>query len=287
MKLSVRLLIFSLLVVSNPICYSLDEEIPYRIGSGDQLRITIIGRHDYKVQEELKVKESGEILPSIMKKSFHVAGLTLAEVDQILTGILAEDYIVDPEVMVEISQYNSHKVLVIGEVRHPGEVVLESETLAIKDLVIRLGGPVGDLNKTLVVIRAETAGDPEILQLDQVLMDSSINPVSVRSNDIVYIVSKTKDLPLNDLDSVVYVFGQIANPGLLPYSNNLTALTAILNAGNFTREAAPGRTVVKRRKDGEIHTINVDLNEVMSGGDKSKDIPVLPGDIIYVPRAIF
>ncbi|MBN1550016.1 SLBB domain-containing protein [bacterium] len=262
----------------------------YKLGPSDVIRVLVTGKHDYRLDERVKVSNKGTIVLSIMNDEMNVKGLTAAQVDEQLTPILAKDYIIDPEVMIEVVEYNSHKILVLGEVKRPGELTIEKEKLPIKELLLQTGGTIGDLSKNVVVIHSNPAPGqkPDIFSLDQVLMDNADSSFSVQADDIVYVIGKDKSLPIQDYDEVVYVFGEVKSPGLIPYSSNLTTLRAILNAGNFTKEAAPGRTFIKRRNESDsIDRINVDLDKVMSGGDKSVDIEVKPGDVIYVPRAIF
>jgi polysaccharide biosynthesis/export protein len=270
------------------VCSAQNSEL-YRVGKEDVLKVSVFGKHDYKLQEECTVSQKGTITLSIMKNEIDVQGFTVDEIDQKITKILDSEYLVDPEVKIEVSQYISHKVLIIGEVKTPGEISLQKEFIPIKDLMLLTGGPIGDLSKTVIIIKgnAEKTEEPIVLSLDELLISGKRDDVIISASDIVYVLGKDKNLPINDLDSIVYVFGEIAKPGLVSYSPNMTVLRAILNAGNFTKEAAPGRTTIKRRQNKEIKTISVDMDAVISGGDKTQDVELLPGDIVYIPRAIF
>ncbi len=262
----------------------------YRVGLDDVLKISILGKMDYKDTENVTVNSSGKILISIMQEDVQVEGLTCSEIAAKLEKILGRDYLVDPKVLVEVVQYKSRKVLVIGEVKKPGEIALQSDRVTLKDLMKLTGGPVGDINKSIIITgdKAATGIQPKVYALDEILMSSQHDNVTVNSGDIIYVLGKEKSLPVQDLVNTVYVFGQVRNPGIIPFTKNMSALRAIIAAGNFTKEAAPARTTVKRRDaQGNIKTINSNLEKVMSGGDKSKDIILNPGDIVYVPRAIF
>ena len=275
---------FCLIHQISPVIRAEDSPV-YKVGIDDVLKITVTGKHDYKLQEEHPVSQKGAISLSIMKEEIAVEGLTVDEIDRKITQILEQDYLIDPDVKVEIAQYLSHKVLVIGEVRSPGEIALQKEFLPVKDLLLQTGGPVGDLSKTMLIIRA--SGENVALSLDELLISGKQDTVTVAASDIVYILGKDKNLPISDLSSVIYVFGEVAKPGLVSYSPKMTVLRAIINAGNFTKEAAPGRTTIKRREEKKIKTISSDLDAVMSRGDKTQDVELLPGDVVYVPRAIF
>ncbi len=261
----------------------------YTVGVDDVLKITVSGRSDYRLTEEIPVSPSGGVTLSIMKEPFIVEGMTIDEIDLKLTGFLAAHYLYDPQVTVEVAKYVSKKILVIGEVKNPGEIALQKNSISLKELMIQTGGPIGDINKTLVILREENQGsvDPMVVNLDEMLMSTSQDQVTIKGNDVVYIIGKDKNLPVSDLNNVIYVFGEVTKPGLVPFSQNMTVLRAIISAGNFTKEAAPSRTNIKRRINNKITTLSADMEKVMSGGDKTQDLTLQPGDMIYVPRAIF
>jgi polysaccharide biosynthesis/export protein len=262
---------------------------PYVIGPEDVIRITVLGQSEYKITEEKTVSKSGRILLSIMSEEFEIGGLTVSDAADRLEAVLAADYLRDPRVIIEITEYNSQKVLIIGEVRNPGELTLQSASLSLKDLLIQSGGPVGTMDKTVVVVSGDNSNDESlsVLSLDELLLSNTHDNLHVQSGDIIYVLGRDKNLPVPDIENTVYVFGQVGKPGIIPFTRNMTVLRAIINAGNFTSAASPARTSVKRQTGKKIETINVNLDRVMSGGDKSQDIDVQPGDVIYVPRAIF
>lgn len=273
-----------------PVIQSQSGDDVYRVGPEDVLTISILGRMDYKTSESVTVSSEGKILLEIMQDEVKIGGMTCGEIDQLLTDILKKDYLNDPTVIVEIEQYRSKQVLLIGDVKRPGEVALQKNVVTLKDLLMQAGGPTGDINKTVTLLRAGTdqTTKPLMIGLDQLLMTSKHDDLTVKDGDIIYVLSKDKNLPIQDLNQTVYVFGHVQNPGIVPFNESLTVLRAVIEAGNFTKDASPGRTTVKRRDDaGKIKTIDVDLQKVMSSGEKSRDIHLKPGDVVYVPRAIF
>ncbi|MBN1295843.1 SLBB domain-containing protein [bacterium] len=280
--------LFLFICLPNALC-STDTD-RYRVGPEDVLSISVFGKMDYKVSEDVTLSADGNILLSMMQSEIPVSGMTCEEIDELLTGILNRDYLNDPTVVVEIKEYRSRLVLMIGEVKHPGEIPLQKNSVTLKDLIVQVGGPTGDINKTVTLLRGDgiDADKPLTLGLDQLLMTNKHDAMEVKNGDVIYVLSKDKNLPIQDLNQTVYVFGHVQKPGIVPYTENMTVLRAVIEAGNFTKEAAPGRTTVKRReKDGKIKTLDVDLQRVMSSGEKSRDIHLQPGDVVYVPRAIF
>ncbi len=85
----------------------------------------------------------------------------------------------------------------------------------------------------------------------------------------------------------VFVSGQVKKPGSIPLLGKyMTVFEAVNKAGGLTDIAWPSRTRVIREENGVKSTIKVNLRKVKKG-DKSLDILVKPGDVIFVPETIF
>lgn len=78
---------------------------------------------------------------------------------------------------------------------------------------------------------------------------------------------------------VFFVDGEVKQPGRLVYAGELTVLKAIASAGGFTDFAARGRIELVR-SGGESFVI--DARDAKD--DPRLDLPVIPGDRIFVPR---
>ncbi len=88
-------------------------------------------------------------------------------------------------------------------------------------------------------------------------------------------------------DKEVFVMGEVKKPKAIPILGKyITALEAVTKAGGFTEFAAPNRTIVIRVEDGVEKTIKVNLNKVKKG-DKSLDVRLEQGDIVFVPESYF
>jgi protein involved in polysaccharide export with SLBB domain len=78
-----------------------------------------------------------------------------------------------------------------------------------------------------------------------------------------------------------YVGGEVRSPSRYGWSEDITLLKAINTAGGFTDFANRGKVEVTRGKDRKMFNCG-DLRQ-----HPEKDIAILPGDSIYVPRSIF
>ena len=73
-----------------------------------------------------------------------------------------------------------------------------------------------------------------------------------------------------------YILGEVEKPGAYPYTGGLNALSAIAIAGGTTYRASRSTILIQ-------HTTDSGLREYTL----TSSIPILPGDIIQVPRRYF
>lgn len=87
----------------------------------------------------------------------------------------------------------------------------------------------------------------------------------------------------------IFVLGEVKSPGSyeLPPESKLTVLEAVSLAGGFTQIAAPNRTKVIRLRDGVSQTITIEVSAITQRGEKQRDIPLEPSDVVFVPQSYF
>ena len=93
----------------------------YMIGPQDLLKITVFDEPD--LTNSYRVDGDGFItFPYIGRVP--AGGLTLAELQDRIRGLLAAGFIRNPQVRAEIGEFKSQSVLVSGEVRQPGKITM-------------------------------------------------------------------------------------------------------------------------------------------------------------------
>jgi len=79
--------------------------------------------------------------------------------------------------------------------------------------------------------------------------------------------------------------GQVARPGAYPMGESITVLEAIAKAGSYTESAALQSVTITRKSEAKTaKVIKVDLKKVIVEGDRSKDVSLKPGDVVYLPK---
>ena len=92
----------------------------------------------------------------------------------------------------------------------------------------------------------------------------------------------------NEYLSRVRVTGAVRSPISIPYRQGMTVLDAVLAAGGTTEFAAPDRTELYRKGDGQgAISYSVHLDKILQKGDLANNYPVQPGDVITVPQRAF
>lgn len=124
------------------------------IAPSDELEITVFQAEELSGLR--KVNSRGEIRMPLVGK-LHVAGLTVTEAEELLTELLAADYLVDPEVNIDVAAYASQEVTILGSVEEPGVYELTGPTTLLQ--VMAMAGGVDDLADTREVIIFR--GNPE------------------------------------------------------------------------------------------------------------------------------
>ncbi len=234
----------------------------YTIGPGDVLSITVFDHDELAVK--VRVSENGNIeFPLI--GSVHVGGLKVSGADNKIEHLLADGYIVDPQVTVFIEQFKSKKVIVLGKVKNPGLVELRG-SISLLELISQAGGLEKDAGET-VVIKREADGAQKIITVDLTdLLESggAKKNIQILGGDTVSIAQ----------GAVCYITGGVKRPGAYPCGRNTTLLKIISQAGSFTDKAAESDITINR----VVHGVKRVLRKI------NHNTRVLPDDVIEVPE---
>jgi polysaccharide export outer membrane protein len=257
---------------------ALDDELPqiqppagkYILGSGDVVTVTVWGHPE--LSGKRTIGPDGEIqLPFV--GSFRVAGLSADAAGSKLTSALREDYL-NTAASVTVDSYNSNQVTVLGHVAHQGVLIFAAEPTLLEALAMAGAAPGKDDTAAMPVRCAIIRGRDSIMWVDlRPLLkgsDASLN-IPLHRNDLVYV-------PDPD-DELVYVMGQVKNPGPYPLTANMSFLEALARAGGPNDNAQQGKIVLARKNSEQV----IDLEAFVKKGGSNSDLE--PGDIVYVPKS--
>jgi len=158
----------------------------FRLGPGDEVRVTVWRQES--LNKAFTVPPSGWVT-FLLVGDLQISGLTPLELrDRIMQGL--EKYMNDPQVSVEVTNFRSKRVYVLGEVRRPGVLYLGSPICAV-EAISHSGDFTTNAKKTdVLLIRQGQKQQREVFRLD---LESAVNDGMVDQNpmlesgDILYI----------------------------------------------------------------------------------------------------
>jgi polysaccharide export outer membrane protein len=157
----------------------------YLVGAGDKLDITVLGHAD--LDKVLEVRGDGTIDYPLIG-DVPVAGKGLSQIARDLTTTLGSNYIVSPQVSVNIKEYGSQWVTVIGEVAKPGRQLLKLKMRLI-DILAEAGGFTAFANtKQIEILRPVGADLRHKLVVNLKTIEDGKKPdVALISGDVVIV----------------------------------------------------------------------------------------------------
>jgi polysaccharide export outer membrane protein len=275
-KIAVHLTI--LLLVCAGIARAQGKDPAYRVGARDLLSVRV--DEDDKLNGDRRVTEAGTINLSLIG-DVPVTGKTTPEIAATIKRLLEEKYMQRASVDVQVVEFRSRPITVIGAVKTPGNLGFSGRWTLLEALAAAGGLAENHGNVAYILRRADNG------LADQVTID--LNDLMVRGDARVNLPIVANDLinvPVT-VDVTIYCLGEVSKPGALAFrsSERITVLTAIAHAGGLTDRASK-KILVKRAVAIEGRTeITVDYNKILAG--KEPDIELRQGDVIVVKESFF
>ncbi len=134
---------------------SLDSRV-YKLGVGDKLKISVYGEPELSGQ--LEVNALGNV-PMPLIGDIPAKGQSIGQIRDAVAGRLAEGYLKNPKVSVEVLNYRA--IYVHGEVRNSGEFAFKPG-LKLRDAIATAGGYTYRANTSYVIVTREGAQEMRV-----------------------------------------------------------------------------------------------------------------------------
>ena len=125
----------------------------YRIGEHDLLKIEVFQVSELSSEE--RVAEDGTIVMPLIGP-VEIGGSTPKEAEERIAGILAQNYLQDPQVNIFVKEYASQKVTVTGSVKQPGVFPLTGHTTLLQAVALAGGADELANTKGIILFRGES-----------------------------------------------------------------------------------------------------------------------------------
>lgn len=254
--------------------------------AGDLLSIAVFRQPEMDL--EVRIPQDGSVSFPLIG-SVPAAGKTSGYLEQEIRRRLEKDFLQEASVSVTVKEYSKRRIYIVGAVAKPGGYeIYPHQRLTILQAVAAAEGFTDRAYKEYVqIVRRRGPVEREVIRLSLVEVERMFArgraeaDLELWPDDLVVIPSAVR---------VAYVLGAVNKPGNVEVPNDarITVSMAVSQAGSYTKFAATGRVqVLRQTPTGETQKVGVDLDAVLNG-QLELDIPLLPGDVVWVPeRGIF
>jgi polysaccharide export outer membrane protein len=235
----------------------------YRLGPGDLLKIVVFD-HD-ELSLDARISQSGNITFPLVGQ-VPVAGLSTREAELLMARRLTEGgFLKQPQISVLVSEYQSQKVAVMGQVTKPGQYPLDA-TKRVLDVLALAGGVLNDTaadDATLV----RAGGTRVVIDLQKLFDGDPAVNFAVQDGDTVFVPHAPQ----------FYIYGQVQHPGQYRLVRNTTISQAISIGGGLTPRGTQRGALVKRvDAKGKEHKYPVKDEDVLQ-----------PNDVLLIKTSLF
>jgi protein involved in polysaccharide export with SLBB domain len=265
----------------------------FTLGPGDRIQIEILGQTNSRALTF--VGPDGKLYYHLLS-GLDVWGLTLTQTRDLLEEGLSK-YLSEPRVGVTLREVGSKSVWLLGRLNRPGIYPMPAPMTLLESIALAGGTArsssqntseeLADLRHSFVMRQGQLLP----VNFHRLLRegDTSQNIV-LQPDDFVYVPSA--------LAQEVYVLGCVRLPRAVPYTEEMTLVTAIAGASGplkydylsrydsvLTPDALLSHVAIVRGSLTEPRIAVVDAGAIMKG--HAPDVPLEPGDIIYIPNSPF
>ncbi len=261
----------------------------YVLGANDQILVRAPDAEEIN-EKPFRIDADGNVNMPLIGR-VHAAGMTLQELEADLVRRLRE-YIREPQVIVTVVQFRSEPVFFVGAFQKPGIYPLQGRRTLVEMLTAVGGLQPNAARHVKITRRTEYGPIPLPSAIDD--PEKKISTVEISMGSLRENVNPAEDILLQPYDVIsveraelVYVNGEVSKVGAfeLGERDSISIAQALTMAGGFTRDAKRGKVRILRPilNTNRRAEIEVDVKRVFEG--KDLDVPLLPNDILYVPRS--
>ena len=154
-----------------PIPSLMAGEGDYILAAGDTLDLMVYREPDLGMRS--KIARDGRVQLPLLGE-VKVAGMSVRDAQEHIRKLYDADYLVDPQIYLNIASYTQRKITVLGQVSRPGSYELQgNESLGILEAIGMAGGFTRIADTKNVVVKRRTGEKVETIKVNTKRLDSS------------------------------------------------------------------------------------------------------------------
>ena len=244
----------------------------YVVGPNDVLAIRVFD--EPQLSDKFAVDTDGSITYALVGRVM-VGGKTVREIEEHITKLLSDGFLNRPRVSVEVSQYRSRSIFVLGEVRTPGKYTIDN-AVTLLEVIANAGSLTAAAGDTILVRRQR---DPRAPVTGPAVpgQDTSIEIMRISYNDLregkmlTTIVLQDGDTLFVPEAERFFINGFVRTPGSYVVKPGLTVQQAISLAGGLTERGTLRRLkIIRKDKDGRDVEMDAKPTDLVRPNDTIK-----------------
>ncbi|MEP7050378.1 MAG: polysaccharide biosynthesis/export family protein [Pseudomonadota bacterium] len=155
------------------------------LGAGDTFTMEIVGEKD--LPHEYQVASDGTVdLPYV--HTLHVADLEAQEVARLVREhLIAEKVLTDPSVVVQVKEYASRHITLLGQVAKPGSFPL-APGMSLIQAISQAGGLTAVASSSHVNLTRKTAKGQQTVEVDVgAITEGKASDIPLQAGDQIYV----------------------------------------------------------------------------------------------------
>jgi len=261
----------------------------YLLGPGDQITVSLRDRKEIEIRPA-RIGQDGAVELSYVG-NLHAEGLSTQqlakEIETRLTRIVQ-----NPVVTVEVSEYGSQPVSVLGAVNRPGVHQLRGSKSLVEVLSLAEGLK-NEAGNEIKITRPKSSGPIPLANAKEDatgefmtaevkvkgLMDATLPEanIQIRAHDVITV-------PRAEL---VYVLGKVKRPGGFPLAEreSISVLQALAMAEGVEPGALTQGAKILRASVGSTAPVEIPIDIKKMLANAAPDQPLRPNDVLFVPSS--
>lgn len=173
------------------------SDLRYTLGPSDKLEITLYERPD--LQQHFTISRHGTFTYPLIGR-VKARGLTVTQLEKILSSRLQRAHVPTPHVVVTIKAYHNRHIFILGQVQFPGVYTLP-EHVTLQELILQAQGLTTEADDFLIVIRGNSnpwmgsiasvthmrSAPGTRVDLKKLMAGQTTSAVKLRSGDTIYV----------------------------------------------------------------------------------------------------
>ena len=259
----------------------------YVLGPNDVIMLRVFELEDVS-DKPFRVDSDGNINVPLLGK-IQAGGMSIEKLEALLTERF-KPYVRKPQVIINIVQFRSEPVFLVGGFKSPGIYPLQGRRTLL-DLMTAVGGLQPTASRRLKITRRlEWGRIPLANAVDD--EERKVSEVEISLSRLMETVNPEEDIILKPYDTIkappremVYVSGAVGRTGSVELQDrdSLSVTQVITMMGGLAPNAKPEKAMVLRPvlDTAKRAEVPVDVKKIMAG--KANDFPLLPNDVLVIP----